>query len=115
MAANINSHTPSMTTTLLILWTQVPIPNYDSTQKADEQFLFRRSAIGCENLKAVAAGWPEANAILPPAVFDNADLHGEIGQSCIWIIKYSFVYESSTGQKSQTKIAVYAVMDAAQI
>jgi len=27
-----------------------------------------------ENLKVVAAGWPEAEAILPPAVFGNADL-----------------------------------------
>jgi len=43
-----------------------------------------------ENLKVVAAGWPETDAILPPAVIDNADLYGEIGQSCISIIKYSF-------------------------
>jgi len=33
-----------------------------------------------ETLKVAAAGWPEADAILPPAVFDNADLFGEIGQ-----------------------------------
>jgi len=28
----------------------------------------------------VAAGWPEANTILGPAVFDAADLYGESGQ-----------------------------------
>jgi len=39
----------------------------------------------------MAAGWPEINAILPPVVFGNADLYGEISQLCIWIIKYSFV------------------------
>jgi len=33
-----------------------------------------------ENLNVVAAGKLEADAILPPAVFDNADLCGEIGQ-----------------------------------
>jgi len=26
----------------------------------------------------MAAGWPEADAILTPAVFDNAKLYGEI-------------------------------------
>jgi len=31
-----------------------------------------------ENLKAAAAGWLEADAILLPAVFDNADVYGEI-------------------------------------
>jgi len=36
----------------------------------------------------VAAGMTKAHAILPPAVFDNADLYGKIGQSDIWIIKY---------------------------
>jgi len=40
----------------------------------------------------VAAGWSEADVILPPAVFDNADLYGEIGQESIWITKYSIVY-----------------------
>jgi len=45
----------------------------------------------CENLKVVAAGWSEADINLPLAVFDNAHLYGEIGQSCIWIINYFFV------------------------
>jgi len=36
-----------------------------------------------ENVKVVAAGWPEVDVILPPAVIDNADLYGGIGQSCI--------------------------------
>jgi len=28
----------------------------------------------------MAAGWPEANAILLPAIFDNADIYEEIGK-----------------------------------
>jgi len=48
-----------------------------------------------DNLKVVAAGWPEVKAILPPAVFDNADFYGEVSQSSIWIVKYSFVYRSN--------------------
>jgi len=40
-----------------------------------------------ENLKVVAAGWPEADAILPPAVFDNADLYEEIIRESILINK----------------------------
>jgi len=27
----------------------------------------------------MAAGWRKANAILPPTIFDNADIYGEIG------------------------------------
>jgi len=73
-------------------------------RKADDQFPFPYGDIENlwlllndlwlvrENLKVMAAGWPEADAILPPTVFDNGDLDGEIGQSCVWIIKYSFVY-----------------------
>jgi len=44
----------------------------------------------------MAAGWPEADAILPPAVFDNAGVCGEIGKSCVWIIKYFVVCVHST-------------------
>jgi len=46
------------------------------------------------------AGWPETDAILPPAVFDNTDRYGEIGQSGICIIKYSFVYDHSSADCS---------------
>jgi len=43
----------------------------------------------------MAAGWLEADAILPLSVFDNADLYGEFGQSGIWM-NYSFVCATST-------------------
>jgi len=56
-----------------------------------------------ENLKIVAAGWPEADAILLPAGFDNADLYGEVSQSCIWIIKYFLSMHDTYYSRVQTE------------
>jgi len=56
-------------------------------------------------------GLPEAGGgtMLGPTVFDVADLYEESGQSCIWTVKYSFVYGYSQFQGHDSKVKVKKV------
>jgi len=65
-----------------------------------------------ESSGVVAAGWPEANAILLPSVsvdsmetlFLFSRLYGETSQSGIWIMKYSIVYVSTKSTCTEDRI-----------
>jgi len=60
----------------------------------------------------VAAGWPEADAILLLSVSEDSmetlflfsGLYGETSQSGIWIMKYSFVYVSTKSTCTEDRI-----------
>jgi len=76
MVDNMDSYTPSIETTLLILRMQVFHTELRFSAKAGDIFCSGTAILKikyscktiCESSKVVAADWPEADAILPPSV-----------------------------------------------